>query len=416
MRGKIASLDLFSGVGGITHALRDVAHPVGYCEVAPDASAVLQQLIADGKIPDAPIHPDVRMLDGTTAFLGVPGPTMIAGGFPCTAISVAGRMEGLAHPGTGLFFEIVRLVREARPDFVFLENVAAITEPRQDARCVLADVVREITAQGYDMRWGCFPGYQVGSPQRRHRWFCLCYKPDAPKVLEFDKFARFEWALEPAEPRMVPKATSAQKRVALLGNSVVPDVVNLAFRAIWTGFALPPEDAFRLEGPVPFADVSAGKPAKPAAGYARFGETRGGEVFQHRPPRWMTPAPDVGIVLDPDAFVNPEGYVPMSRTEVLTEVLAVPLWPSPRYCNGWRGARTLTQRGRSDLGTVVRFARSTTGSRTGYTSPRFVEWLMGFPPEWTRADFPTSGANAPRSLDLRTAPPRTESRSTGSGT
>lgn len=76
----LRTLDLFSGVGGITHALRGYATPVMYCEKDPDCHAVIQKLMKQGKLPKAPIHSDITKL--TPA--GVPGKVdMIVAGFPC---------------------------------------------------------------------------------------------------------------------------------------------------------------------------------------------------------------------------------------------------------------------------------------------------------------------------------------------
>lgn len=76
----LQTLDVFSGVGGITHALRGYAKPVMYCEKDPDCHAVMQKLMRQGKLPRAPIHDDITKL--TPA--GVPGKVdMIVAGFPC---------------------------------------------------------------------------------------------------------------------------------------------------------------------------------------------------------------------------------------------------------------------------------------------------------------------------------------------
>ena len=60
----LRTLDLFSGVGGITHALRGFASPEMYCDIDPHAQAVLRNLMRQGKLPSAPIHADVTTLDG----------------------------------------------------------------------------------------------------------------------------------------------------------------------------------------------------------------------------------------------------------------------------------------------------------------------------------------------------------------
>jgi site-specific DNA-cytosine methylase len=56
-------LDLFSGIGGISEALKDYVRPVCYCENDPYAAGVLFSRMLDGSISRAPIFPDVRRLN-----------------------------------------------------------------------------------------------------------------------------------------------------------------------------------------------------------------------------------------------------------------------------------------------------------------------------------------------------------------
>ena len=86
----LRSLDLFSGVGGITHALRGLAHPVMYCERDPGSIGTLKALMHAGKIPRAPICDDVQKLNPAS----VPKIDIIAAGFPCF---VAGTLVSTAH-------------------------------------------------------------------------------------------------------------------------------------------------------------------------------------------------------------------------------------------------------------------------------------------------------------------------------
>ena len=421
--GLLNTLDLFSGVGGITHALRDVAHPVMYCEIDPAPRAILGQLVATGRLPDAPLHNDVSTLTASTLTAstltastltgdgsqtkGVQKVDMIVAGFPCTAVSTAGRQEGLAHPATGLFWQVVRLAKELDPDYLFLENVAAISEKRQGAhdekRSVLEDVVLALDEVGYATRWTTVPAYQLGAPMQRYRWYCLCYKkgllPEVGDdnatgttnatgpVLDFGRWAPFDWSSEPAGPRMVRESPAAKVRAAALGNSVVPDCATLAFRALWTGFSVPLGDLGGLSGPVRLRHMQF--PGKAEARSSRHGVGGpGGIVVPLPPPPGVVPKPAPSIVLDPAAYAPPAGYkVSPTIGQVATAPFPVSTWPSPRYRNGWRGAQVLTWRGRGDLGTAVRFAGDDPSrypaGRTGYTNPEFVEWLMGYPPGWT---------------------------------
>lgn len=75
----INSLDLFSGIGGISLALSDYARPIAYCEIDRYAQSVLLSRMADGTIETAPILRDITRLDGRR-FRGVVD--IIVGGFP----------------------------------------------------------------------------------------------------------------------------------------------------------------------------------------------------------------------------------------------------------------------------------------------------------------------------------------------
>lgn len=158
-------LDLFSGIGGIGLALSPWVRTVAYCEQDRYAQAVLMSRMRAGDIDRAPIWDDVRTLRGDM----LSGIDIIFGGFPCQDISVAGTGKGLEGKRSGLFFEIMRLVDEVRPSFVFLENVPAIRTRG------LNRVLYEFTARGYDCRWTVLSAASVGAPHLRERWFLLAH-------------------------------------------------------------------------------------------------------------------------------------------------------------------------------------------------------------------------------------------------
>ena len=158
-------LDLFSGIGGIGIALEPWVRTVAYCERDRYAQSVLLSRMQSGDIDTAPIWDDVTTLRANM----LPTIDIISGGFPCQDISVAGAGRGLDGERSGLFFEIVRLVRECRPRFVFLENVPAI-RARGGER-----VVKELASLGYDCRWTTLSAAAVGAPHKRERWFLLAH-------------------------------------------------------------------------------------------------------------------------------------------------------------------------------------------------------------------------------------------------
>jgi len=157
-------LDLFSGIGGISLALKDYIRPIIYCEIDPYCQGVLLSRMADGSLRNSPIWDDIKTLDGNIFQKAI---DIIYGGFPCQDISIAGYGKSLAGERSGLFFEIVRLAKEIKPKFVFLENVPAITTRGG------IEVIQSITSLGYDCRWCIISAASVGALHKRERWFLL---------------------------------------------------------------------------------------------------------------------------------------------------------------------------------------------------------------------------------------------------
>lgn len=159
-------LDLFTGIGGITIALKEWVIPIAYCESEEYAIGVLLSRMQEGKLPAAPIWDDVRTLKGAR-FNGLVD--IVYGGFPCQDISVAGTGKGLGGERSGLFYEIVRLVDEIRPKFIFLENVPAIRTRGADK------VIGELARLRYDARWITLSAAEVGANHKRERWWLLAH-------------------------------------------------------------------------------------------------------------------------------------------------------------------------------------------------------------------------------------------------
>lgn len=170
-------LDLFSGIGGITLALKEYVKPIAYCEIDAYCQSILLQRMQEGNLPKAPIWNDIKTLSDEE----LPGQVdIIYGGFPCQDISVAGTGKGLEGERSGLFFEIIRLTKEIKPQFIFLENVSAIT-----TRGGL-EVIQEVTSLGYDCRWCVISAESIGALHQRKRWFLLAKSNQGETVANTD--------------------------------------------------------------------------------------------------------------------------------------------------------------------------------------------------------------------------------------
>lgn len=102
----------------------------------------------------------------------IPAVDLICGGFPCQDISAAGHRAGLEGERSGLFYELIRILRVARPRWVVLENVANILAMPE----VLGPVLSELHQSGYDGEWSVISAADVGAPHLRRRWFFVGWR------------------------------------------------------------------------------------------------------------------------------------------------------------------------------------------------------------------------------------------------
>jgi len=154
-------LDLFSGIG----AFSLVAEQYGiettcFVEIDPFCQAILKK-----NFNGVRIHDDVSTFSATRGEFDI-----ITGGFPCQDISRANQNgRGLAGERSGLFFEIIRIVRQCQPRFFILENVKALLANGLDrVLCAIAEV-------GYDAEWQSISAASMGAPHRRERVFVIAY-------------------------------------------------------------------------------------------------------------------------------------------------------------------------------------------------------------------------------------------------
>jgi DNA (cytosine-5)-methyltransferase 1 len=169
---KLRILDLFSGIGGFSLGLERTGgfETVAFCEIEPFPRRVLAK-----HWPGVPCYEDVRTLTAARlAADGITGINVITGGFPCQDLSVAGKQRGMGE-GTrsGLWSEIVRLAGELRPDYLIVENVAALLAgPSERRGGWFGRVLGDLAECGYDAEWENIPAAALGAPHRRERvWF-----------------------------------------------------------------------------------------------------------------------------------------------------------------------------------------------------------------------------------------------------
>lgn len=176
---SIRAVDLFCGVGGLTHGLIrggiDVAAGIdldGECRLPYEANNASRFVQADIKDVTAE---DIRDLLGDAPI------TLVAGCAPCQPFSTYSR-KGRASRG-GEDWELVasfgRLVQEVRPHLVTMENVPSV-EHHSVFREFLASLV------GYAVAWRTVECSSIGVPQTRKRLVLVASRlGDAAPSLEW---------------------------------------------------------------------------------------------------------------------------------------------------------------------------------------------------------------------------------------
>lgn len=186
MKYKCASF--FAGVGGIDLGFEKAGFKTVYAnEINPNAAHTYEQNfnikvdLNDIKKVAEELENNPNYFEDVDIFLA---------GFPCQAFSVAGNREGFSDSkGRGnLFFELMRIVRIKKPDFIFLENVKNLMG--HDNGNTYRIIESTLSKEGYHVTSKVFNSMNYGNvPQNRERIYILASKDK--KVTE-----KLEWIKE----------------------------------------------------------------------------------------------------------------------------------------------------------------------------------------------------------------------------
>ena len=167
----IKVIELFSGIGAQAQALKE--------------ARIEHRIVATSDI-DSYANKVYKALHGEKINLGdikdikrLPKADLITYSFPCTDISISGRMKGFdkgSNTGSSLLWEVQRLLEVARdndelPRFLLMENVKNIIskkfKPRFDEWCGFLEEL------GYKNFYKVLNAKDYGVPQNRERCFMI---------------------------------------------------------------------------------------------------------------------------------------------------------------------------------------------------------------------------------------------------
>ena len=237
-QSSLNELALFAGAGGGILGGKLLGwRTVCAVEWEPYPASVLCARQNDGLLPPFPIWDDVQTFDGKP-WAGIVD--VVSGGFPCQDISVAGKGDGLDGERSGMWREMARIIGEVRPRYAFVENSPMLVT--RGLERVLAD----LTAMGYDSRWGVISASDIGANHRRERIWIYARLGDA-KSARFP--TRFKgqgkrqswgtgigsaqwWEAEPNMGRVADGVAARVDRLKAIGNGQVPLCAATAWRIL----------------------------------------------------------------------------------------------------------------------------------------------------------------------------------------
>lgn len=185
---QLSVLEICAGAGGQSLGLEmaGFTHEAAV-EIDPNACETLRINRPDWKI----IEGDVRGISGND-FRGV---DLLAGGVPCPPFSIAGKQLG-SDDERDLFPEALRLVHEARPRAVMIENVRGFAGTRFAP--YRTELLRELDRLGYEADWRVLNASDFGVPQLRPRFLLVAVSRQSP--------GRFTWPERATAPPTVGDA------------------------------------------------------------------------------------------------------------------------------------------------------------------------------------------------------------------
>lgn len=169
-------VSLFSGIGGVEAGLHRAGHKTSlFCEVDPAASAVLAQ-----NFSEVPNKSDVTLLKS------LPRCDLVAAGFPCQDLSLAGGKAGMSGDQSSLVQHMFRLLDarlRSRPEWLLFENVPYMLV--LDKSSAMRSLVKMVESAGYRWAYRVVDARTFGIPQRRQRIVMLASLKNDPRSVLF---------------------------------------------------------------------------------------------------------------------------------------------------------------------------------------------------------------------------------------
>ena len=187
---QLKFIDLFCGIGGFHQAMKRLPFStecVFACDIDKDCREIYHKNY--GVLPSS----DITQVDEKL----VPGFDVLCAGFPCQSFSQAGKKLSMEDKRGNLFEHILRIAKEKRPKYMFLENVKHIKRISEGK--VFEHILKRIRETGYMVQVEELSPHQLGIPQHRERVIFICRRNDISDLIKEIPFIIPPFSLSPAE-------------------------------------------------------------------------------------------------------------------------------------------------------------------------------------------------------------------------
>lgn len=172
---KPVALELCAGGGGQALGLELAGfHCAAVVEIEPQCCATLRQNRPAWKV----VEGDIRKLNGSD-YRGV---DLLAAGVPCPPFSIAGKQLG-SKDERDLFPEALRLIEEAKPTAVLLENVPGFASAKFIG--YRKRLLEKLGRLGYEAGWKLLNACDFGVPQLRPRFVLIAVRLPGQKGFDW---------------------------------------------------------------------------------------------------------------------------------------------------------------------------------------------------------------------------------------
>lgn len=171
MEDKRTIAAFFSGVGGIELGFTNTGKFRVLYANEYDSNAIITY-----RENHPETHLDERDIHEVTKDMSVvPEANLVIGGFPCQAFSIAGYRKGFEDERGDLFFELLKIINEKKPEAIFVENVKnMVTHDHGNTFKVIREA---LVMSNYFIKWKVLNGKDYGNvPQNRERIYIVGFK------------------------------------------------------------------------------------------------------------------------------------------------------------------------------------------------------------------------------------------------